>query len=448
MWRAQRSSASESSAGFDRPVRRVLLAQEAVVPDTPRAAPPRSGLGRKVRRRHGRAVALFDEGDACVGSTRRAVLPSLASTVCMSHASAVHSCIEREIDKLAAPRALNSPRPTRNAATKPATQLDAPARRQHQRHRETVLTPADLIWPLFGGREAWKNRWRACRHRVRAGRSTTCEAEKRSIWVSVSRRFASLVRTDVSAEHGNPRGDNNLMCRAIKAVITDACRDGYRDPAPAGTADPYKIYNRTACSTTRPLGRDVEVAVLVDHAAVPVGEPELPQPHPHDMTRRARDDGDGHRLAGLIPMSRSWRSPPDDRARQILHAGSRSLLMVRAKSEPDGPRQCARAHCARSPRIAEGDDSADGQARIPPISFFAKGQLISSAAAARPICASGEYALIEAAAGVSRGRSRCAAEKSWWRSSARERMKELTYRSPIAAILILNGGRFYHETGG
>ncbi|MFZ9396357.1 MAG: porphobilinogen synthase, partial [Erythrobacter sp.] len=94
-------------------------------------------------------------------------------------------------------------------------------------HRETLLTPADLIWPLFvtsgtgqeepiaslPGVSRWSVDGIAARAKQAAALGIRC--------VALFPNTPADKRSDDGAEALNP---DNLMCRAIKA-IRDACGD-------------------------------------------------------------------------------------------------------------------------------------------------------------------------------------------------------------------------------
>ncbi len=99
-------------------------------------------------------------------------------------------------------------------------------------HRETVLTPGDLIWPLFvtGGEGVEEpiaslpgvSRWSVDRIAERAKEAVALGIP----CVALFPNTPAEQRSDDGAEALNP---DNLMCRAIKAV-RDACGNDHRHP--------------------------------------------------------------------------------------------------------------------------------------------------------------------------------------------------------------------------
>jgi porphobilinogen synthase len=135
-------------------------------------------------------------------------------------------------------------------------------------HRETVLTPADLIWPLFviDGKDAEDpvaslpgvSRWSVDGIVARAK-----EAVSLSIpCIALFPNTPSDLRSEDGREATNP---DNLMCRAIKAVrdacgsdigiLTDVALDPYTSHGQDGLLDPSGY-----------VVNDDTVAVLVDQA--------------------------------------------------------------------------------------------------------------------------------------------------------------------------------------
>lgn len=134
--------------------------------------------------------------------------------------------------------------------------------------RETVLTPADLVWPLFvtdgsgveepiaslPGVSRWSVDGIAARAREAVAMGIPC--------VALFPNTPPALRSDDGAEAFNP---DNLMCRAIKAVkdavgedlgvLTDVALDPYTSHGQDGLLD-AKGY----------VGNDDTVAVLVDQA--------------------------------------------------------------------------------------------------------------------------------------------------------------------------------------
>ncbi|MEE4315703.1 MAG: porphobilinogen synthase [Erythrobacter sp.] len=135
-------------------------------------------------------------------------------------------------------------------------------------HRETVLTPADLIWPLFvtageGVEEPVAtlpgvSRWSVDGIVARA-------KEAASLGIPVVALFPNTpreLRSDDGAEAHNP---DNLMCRAIRA-IKDACGNDIGVLTDVAL-DPYTSHGQDGLiDESGYVVNDETVAVLVDQA--------------------------------------------------------------------------------------------------------------------------------------------------------------------------------------
>ena len=135
-------------------------------------------------------------------------------------------------------------------------------------HRETVLTPADLIWPLFvtagkGVEEPIKtlpgvSRWSVDGIVARA-------KEAVALGIPVIALFPNTpqeLRSDDGAEAHNP---DNLMCQAIRA-IKDACGDSIGVLTDVAL-DPYTSHGQDGLiDASGYVVNDETVAMLVDQA--------------------------------------------------------------------------------------------------------------------------------------------------------------------------------------
>ena len=135
-------------------------------------------------------------------------------------------------------------------------------------HRETVLTPADLIWPLFvtGGSGVEEpigslpgvSRWSVDAIAARA-------KEAMALGIPCLALFPNTPhdrRSDDGSEALNP---DNLMCRAIRA-IRDACGDGIGVLTDVAL-DPYTSHGQDGLvDSAGYVLNDDTVAVLVEQA--------------------------------------------------------------------------------------------------------------------------------------------------------------------------------------
>ncbi|WP_120716843.1 porphobilinogen synthase [Tsuneonella amylolytica] len=135
-------------------------------------------------------------------------------------------------------------------------------------HRETVPTPADLIWPLFvtdgsgveepirslSGVSRWSVDGIAARAKEAVGLGIPC--------IALFPNTQTDRRSDDGAEALNP---DNLMCRAIKAV-KDACGDDIGVLTDVAL-DPYTSHGQDGLlDDAGYVTNDDTVAVLVDQA--------------------------------------------------------------------------------------------------------------------------------------------------------------------------------------
>ncbi len=135
-------------------------------------------------------------------------------------------------------------------------------------HRETVLTPADLIWPLFvtdgqGIEEPVTSLPGVSRWSVDAIAKRAKEAVELGIpCIALFPNTQAEKRSDDGAEALNP---DNLMCRAIKAV-RDACGNDIGILTDVAL-DPYTSHGQDGLlDSAGYVVNDDTVAVLVDQA--------------------------------------------------------------------------------------------------------------------------------------------------------------------------------------
>ena len=154
----------------------------------------------------------------------------------------------------------------------PATRLRRPRASAWSRalHRETVLTPADLIWPLFvtegsgveepiialPGVARWSLEGIAARAREAVALGIPC--------IALFPNTPPGLRSETGAEATNP---DNLMCRAIKAV-RDACGSDVGVLTDVAL-DPYTTHGQDGLvDAAGYVANDVTVEVLVEQALV------------------------------------------------------------------------------------------------------------------------------------------------------------------------------------
>ncbi len=273
-------------------------------------------------------------------------------------------------------------------------------------HAETVLTPADLIWPLFiaegtGVEEPIDSlpgvsRWSVDGIAARA-------REARDLGIPCVALFPNTppgLRTDDGREALNP---DNLMCRAIRAikdavpgigVLTDVALDPYTTHGHDGLVSPggYVLNDATAL-------------VLVGQAQVQA-EAGADIIAPSDMMDgrvgliRSALEGGGHHNVQIMAYAAKYASAFYGPFRDAV--GSRGLLKGDKKTYQMDPANALEALREVAADLAEGADSVMVKPGMPYLDIVARVR----AAFEVPVFAyqvSGEYAMIEAAVAAGAG---------------------------------------------
>ncbi|MEP3052117.1 MAG: porphobilinogen synthase [Erythrobacter sp.] len=274
-------------------------------------------------------------------------------------------------------------------------------------HRETVLTPADLIWPLFvtEGKDAEEpiatlpgvSRW-----------SVDGIVQQAKLAVSLGIPVIALFpntqsdrRSDDGAESQNP---NNLMCQAIRAV-KDACGNDIGVLTDVAL-DPYTTHGQDGLTDESGyVANDETVAALVDQA-LNQAEAGADIIAPSDMM-----DGRVHAIRMALEMGGRPNVQIMSYAAKYASAfygpfrdavGSGGLLKGDKKSYQMDPANAEEALREVELDIAEGADSVMVK---PGLAYLDIVSRVKSAFAI-PVFAyqvSGEYAMIEAAAAAGAG---------------------------------------------
>ncbi|WP_375428107.1 porphobilinogen synthase [uncultured Sphingomonas sp.] len=273
-------------------------------------------------------------------------------------------------------------------------------------HAETVLTPADLIWPLFiaegqGVEEPIPSlpgvsRWSVDGIVARA-------REARDLGIPCVALFPNTppgLRTDDGREALNP---GNLMCRAIRAikdsvpevgVLTDVALDPYTTHGHDGLVSPsgYVLNDATA-------------QVLVGQAQVQA-EAGADIIAPSDMMDgrvgliRSALEGGGHHEVQIMAYAAKYASGFYSPFRDAV--GSRGLLKGDKKTYQMDPANAEEAVREVAADLAEGADSVMVKPGLPYLDIVVRVR----AAFQVPVFAyqvSGEYAMIEAAVAAGAG---------------------------------------------
>ena len=306
-------------------------------------------------------------------------------------------------------------------------------------YRETVLTPADLIWPLFvtGGQ------------RVEEPIATLPGVSRRSLdgiaaqareAVSLGIPCVALFPTtpaDRRSEDGREAlHADNLMCRAIKAirdacgadlgVLTDVALDPYTSHGQDGLIDQAGY-----------VLNDDTVAVLVDQA-INQAEAGADIIAPSDMMdgrikaiRMALEMG-GHHNVQIMSYAAKYASAFYGPFRDAV--GSRGLLKGDKATYQMDPANGEEALREVALDIAEGADSVMGQPGLPYLDIVRRVKERFEV----PVFAyqvSGEYAMIEAAAAAGAGERDALVLETLMAFKRAGCSGVLSYHAPLAARL-------------
>ena len=273
--------------------------------------------------------------------------------------------------------------------------------------RETVLTPADLIWPLFitEGSAVEEpiaalpgvSRWSVDQIVVRA-------REAIDLGIPCIALFPNTQadrRSDDGAEALNP---DNLMCRAIRAIkqahgdaigiLTDVALDPYTAHGQDGLVDEagYVLNDDT-------VGVLVDQAVNQARAGADIIAPSDMMDGRIGAIRRALEM-DGHVNVQIMSYAAKYASAFYGPFRDAV--GSRGLLKGDKKGYQMDPANSDEALREVAMDIAEGADSVMVKPGMPYLDIIArvKSQFVVPVFAYQ---VSGEYAMIEAAAAAGAG---------------------------------------------
>ncbi len=305
-------------------------------------------------------------------------------------------------------------------------------------HAETVLTPANLIWPLFvteGTAEEpiaslpGVSRWGLKDIVARA-------REARDLGIPCLALFPNTpreLRTDDGREALNP---DNLMCRAIRAikdavpdigVLTDVALDPYTAHGHDGIVDAqgYVLNDETS-------------AVLVDQALLQA-EAGADIVAPSDMMDgrvgaiRGALEANGHVNVQIMAYAAKYASAFYGPFRDAV--GSRGLLKGNKKTYQMDPANAEEALREVALDLAEGADSVMVKPGLPYLDII----LRVKDAFQVPVFAyqvSGEYAMIEAAAAAGAGERDALVLETLMAFRRAGCSGVLTYHAPLAARLL------------
>ncbi len=331
---------------------------------------------------------------------------------------------------VSAPYPASRPRRTRAAAWSRAL------------HRETVLTPADLIWPLFvtegegveepiatlPGVSRWSLDGIAARAKEAVALGVPCVA-----------LFPNTPADRRSPDAREALNRDNLMCRAIRA-IRDAC--GAEIGVLTDVAlDPYTSHGQDGLVDDRGIVlNDATVELLVEQALVQAGAGS-DIVAPSDMMDgrvgaiRSALEHAGHDNVQIMSYAAKYASAFYGPFRDEV--GSRGLLQGDKKSYQMDPANAEEALREVELDLAEGADSVIVKPGLPYLDIVRRVKERFEV----PVFAyqvSGEYAMIEAAAAAGAGERDALVLETLIAFKRAGCAGVLTYHAPLAARL-LNG---------
>lgn len=306
-------------------------------------------------------------------------------------------------------------------------------------HAETVMTPADLIWPLFvcegEGEEQpiaslpGVSRWSVDGIVARA-------REARDLGIACVALFPNTppaLRSDDGAEAHNP---DNLMCRAIRAlkdavpevgVLTDVALDPYTSHGHDGLVDAagYVLNDATADAL-------VAQALVQAEAGADIVAPSDMMDGRIGLIRDALERG-GHVNVQLMSYAAKYASAFYGPFRDAV--GSRGLLKGDKKTYQMDPANAQEALREVAADLAEGADSVMVK---PGLAYLDIVRAVKDRFEV-PVFAyqvSGEYAMIEAAAAVGAGDRDALVLETLMAFKRAGCSGVLTYHAPLAARLL------------
>ena len=306
-------------------------------------------------------------------------------------------------------------------------------------HAETVLTPADLIWPLFvcDGQDEEQpiaslpgvSRWSVDRVIERA-------REARALGIACIALFPNTpldLRSDDGAEAHNP---DNLMCRAIRAikdavpeigVLTDVALDPYTSHGHDGLVDGagYVLNDLTADALVRQ-------ALVQAEAGADIVAPSDMMDGRIGLIRDALEGG-GHHNVQIMSYAAKYASAFYGPFRDAV--GSRGLLKGDKKTYQMDPANSEEALREVAADLAEGADSVMVKPGLPYLDIIRDVKQRFEV----PVFAyqvSGEYAMIEAAAAAGAGDRDALVLETLMAFKRAGCSGVLTYHAPLAARLL------------
>ena len=305
-------------------------------------------------------------------------------------------------------------------------------------HAETVLTPADLIWPLFvteGGEEEpiatlpGVSRWPVAGIVERAREAVALGIPCVALFPNTPREL----RTDDGREALNP---DNLMCRAIRAikeagldigVLTDVALDPYTSHGHDGLIDAagYVLNDETASVL-------VEQALVQAQAGADIVAPSDMMDGRVGLIRAALE-ANGATNVQIMAYAAKYASGFYGPFRDAV--GSRGLLQGDKKTYQMDPANAEEALREVALDLAEGADSVMVKPGLPYLDIILRVKSEFQV----PVFAyqvSGEYAMIEAATAAGAGERDSLVMETLMAFKRAGCAGVLTYHAPFAAKLL------------
>ena len=306
-------------------------------------------------------------------------------------------------------------------------------------HAETVLTPADLIWPLFiaegqGAEEPIASLPGVSRRSV--DRLAAAAREARSLGIPCIALFPNPpreLRTEGAREALNP---DNLICRAVRAVKEAAPEIGILTDV---ALDPYTAHGHDGLvDSSGCVANDETSAILAEQALVQAAA-GADIVAPSDMMDgrvgaiRAALEREGHAKVQIMAYSAKYASAFYGPFRDAV--GSAGLLKGDKKSYQMDPANAEEALREVALDLAEGADSVMVKPGLPYLDIVRRVKERFEV----PVFAyqvSGEYAMIEAAAAAGAGDRDALVLETLMAFKRAGCSGVLTYHAPVAARLL------------
>ncbi len=307
-------------------------------------------------------------------------------------------------------------------------------------HRETVLTPADLIWPLFvtegdNVEEPIGTLPGVSRHSLDGIAARAREAV--SLGIPCVALFPNTPADRRSPDAREALNRDNLMCRAIRAirdacgndigVLTDVALDPYTSHGQDGLVDAEGYVLNDA--TVELL---VEQALLQAEAGSDIVAPSDMMDGRIGAIRQALESAGRHNVQ-IMSYAAKYASAFYGPFRDAV--GSRGLLQGDKKSYQMDPANGEEALREVAQDLAEGADSVIVKPGLPYLDIVARVKQRFDV----PVFAyqvSGEYAMIEAAAAAGAGEREAIVLETLMAFKRAGCSGVLTYHAPLAARLL------------